>query len=113
MDTKECFSEKTLDGQLYEIYIAALGGSGGDGSFVATKGVASMANGTSNHSVNFTSNIGTASYSVVVTIENTVDPTVRHLVPVITSKTSNGFAFVTSQTTDHANYKANYIVVKL
>lgn len=31
MDTKECFSEKTLDGQLYEIYLAAQAGGGGGG----------------------------------------------------------------------------------
>ena len=29
MDTKECFSEKTLDGQLYEIYLAAQSGGSG------------------------------------------------------------------------------------
>jgi hypothetical protein len=31
MDTKECFTEKTLDGQLYEIYLAAQSGGGGGG----------------------------------------------------------------------------------
>ena len=31
MDTKECFSEKTIDGQLYEIYLAAQAGGGGGG----------------------------------------------------------------------------------
>jgi hypothetical protein len=34
MDTKACFTEKTLDGQLYEIYLAAQS-SGGGGSFGA------------------------------------------------------------------------------
>lgn len=31
MDTKACFTEKTLDGQLYEIYLAAQSGGGGGG----------------------------------------------------------------------------------
>ena len=35
MDTKACFTEKTLDGQLYEIYLAAQSGGGGGGAFGA------------------------------------------------------------------------------
>jgi len=47
MDTKECFSEKTLDGQLYEIYLAAQsGGSGTVTSVTATSPIASSGGAT-------------------------------------------------------------------
>ena len=71
-----------------------------------------MANGVSTFLVNGLT-IGTTNYIVNVTIENIVDGTVRHLTPVITAKTTTSFSFVTNQTTDHANYKANYIITKL
>ena len=72
----------------------------------------SMANGVSTFTVSGLT-IGTTNYIVNVTIENVVDATVRHLTSVITAKTSTSFSFVTSQTTDHDNYKANYIITLL
>lgn len=72
----------------------------------------SMANGASSFLVDGLT-IGTTNYIVVVTVENTVDATVRHLVATVTAKTTTSFTFVTPQTTDSANYKANYIITKL
>ena len=57
--------------------------------------------------------IGTTNYIVLVTISNVVDLTIRHLYVTITAKTSTSFSFVTPQTTDHANYKAQWLIVKL
>jgi len=50
---------------------------------------------------------------VIITISNGVDLTVRHLSPTVTTKTSSSFTFVTAQTTDSANYVANYYIIKL
>lgn len=72
----------------------------------------SMPNSSSSFSVSGLS-VGTTNYIVNVTIENLVDLTVRHLVATITAKTATSFNFVTPQTTDSGNYKANYIITKL
>ena len=57
--------------------------------------------------------IGTTNYIVNITIENIIDATIRHLVATVTAKTATSFNFTTPQTTDHVNYKANYIINKL
>lgn len=57
--------------------------------------------------------IGTTNYMLQITVSNIVDATVRHLTPTIIAKTSTGFTFQTQQTTDHPNYKAEYLIVKL
>lgn len=76
------------------------------------RGQYAMANGASSFSVTGLA-IGTINYIVLITVENTVAVTVRHLVATITAKTTTGFSFVTPQTTDHPEYKANWIIVKL
>ena len=88
-------------------YIAANTISG-----VIRYGASPMANSVSEFVVNF-SDIGSTSYVVVITISNGVDLTVRHLSPTVTTKTSSSFTFVTAQTTDSANYVANYYIIKL
>ena len=57
--------------------------------------------------------IGTTNYILQLTISNVVDATVRHLTPTITAKTATGFTFQTQQTTDSANYRVEYVIVKL
>ena len=76
------------------------------------RGQSAMANGTNTHTVSFAS-LGTTNYIAVITIENVVDVTVRHLAATITAKTQSTFTFTTQQTTDHANYKANWVIVLL
>ena len=71
-----------------------------------------MANGTDSFTVSF-SDIGSTSYVVTATVSNTVDGSVRHLVPTVTAKASDSFTFVTAQTTDSANYVVNYYIIKL
>lgn len=75
-------------------------------------GVYSMPDATSTFTVSGL-DIGTTNYSIQLTVSNTVNVTVRHLVPVVTAKTSTSFSFVTNQTTDHPNYKAEYLILKL
>ena len=45
IDSKECFTNLTLDGQLYEIYQAAQGGGGGGGGFPTGTGVVKVVGG--------------------------------------------------------------------
>lgn len=75
-------------------------------------GQANMANAASTFVVNGLS-IGTTNYVLQLTISNVVDATVKHLTPTITEKTATGFTFQTQQTTDHANYKVEYLIVKI
>lgn len=75
-------------------------------------GLSAMADGVSTFTVNFT-DIGSTNYAVTLDISNTVDASPRHLSCVITSKTSSSFSFTTPQTTDSANYVANYYIIKL
>lgn len=76
------------------------------------RGLFSMADATSTQTVSGLS-IGTTNYVLVITISNTIDASVRHLVATVTAKTATGFTFVTDQTTDHPNYKAEYVIIKL
>lgn len=76
------------------------------------RGLTAMANGTDTFTITFPS-VGTTNYTAVVTIQNTVDVTIRHLTPTISAKTATSITFVTQQTTDHANYKANWVIVLL
>ena len=73
-------------------------------------GVASLADASSEFTVSLPIELPSSDYVLVVSISNTVDPTVRHLNPTITGKTTTSFTFHTSQTTDHANYKVNYFI---
>lgn len=57
--------------------------------------------------------IGTTNYVLVITISNVVDASVKHLHATVTAKTTTGFTFQTEQQTDHANYKAEWIMIKL
>jgi hypothetical protein len=75
-------------------------------------GIYSMPNGTDTFTVSGLS-LGTTNYAVVITISNTVDVSVRHLHANVTAKTATSFTFMTEQTTDHANYKAEYLIYKL
>jgi hypothetical protein len=81
-------------------------------SGVVRYGTSPMANGVSTFTVSF-SDIGSTSYVVTLDISNTVDGTPRHLSCVVTAKTSSSFSFTTPQTTDSANYVANYYIIKL
>lgn len=76
------------------------------------RGIYSMPNSSSTFTVNGLS-IGTTNYLVVITISNTVDPVIRHLVATTTAKTTTGFSFTTDQTTNHVNYKAEWVIIKL
>ena len=76
------------------------------------RGQTAMANGTDTFTITF-STMGTTNYIAVVIVENTVDATIRHLTPTISGKTATSITFTTQQNTDHANYKANWILVKL
>lgn len=75
-------------------------------------GVSSMASGTATFTVSIP-NVGTTNYVIVVTIQNTTDVNPRHLHATVTAKTASSFSFQTAQTTDTANYKANYLIYKL
>jgi len=75
-------------------------------------GQAAMANSASTFAVTGLS-IGTTNYMLQITISNLVDGTVKHLTPTIIAKTTTGFTFQTQQATDHDNYKAEYLIVKL
>lgn len=75
-------------------------------------GQAAMANSASTFAITGLS-IGTTNYMLQLTISNVVDATVRHLTPTITAKTATGFTFETQQNTDHANYKVEFLIVKL
>lgn len=77
------------------------------------RGIANMASGVSAYSVTYPLNIGTTNYVLQLTISNIVDATPRHLAATITAKSATGFSFETQQATDTANYKAEYIIVKL
>jgi hypothetical protein len=73
-------------------------------------GVAAMADGINTFTVNLPITLSDNSYALTISISNTVDVTVRHLDPTITAKTTTSFSFHTDQTTDHPNYKVNYII---
>lgn len=77
------------------------------------RGIAAMANGVSAFSVSYPANIGTSNYVLQLTISNIVDAPVRHLTPTITAKSATGFSFETQQTTNHDNYKVEYVIIKL
>lgn len=77
------------------------------------RGLASMANSASTFAVAFAADVGTANYVLQLTISNIVDASVRHLTPTIIAKSSSGFSFQTQQATDHANYKCEYVLIKL
>lgn len=72
-------------------------------------GVTNMGNGLSTFTVSFT-DVGTNLYSVDLTVQNLVDANPRHLIGTVKTKTSSGFSFQTAQTTNSANYKANWII---
>lgn len=76
------------------------------------RGIYSMPDSTSTFTVSGLS-IGTTNYVVVITISNTVNPTIRHLIATVSAKTATSFSFKTDQTTDHPNYKAEWVIVKL
>jgi short subunit dehydrogenase-like uncharacterized protein len=57
--------------------------------------------------------IGTTNYVLQITISNIVDATIRNLVATVSDKTATSFTFETNQTTDHTNYKAEYLIIKL
>jgi len=76
-------------------------------------GVVDMADATSTFSVVFPAPLASANYSLAISISNLVDVTVRHLDPTIIAKSESGFTFHTAQTTDHPNYKVNYIAVMI
>jgi hypothetical protein len=79
---------------------------------VINKGSYAMPQGSSTFTVTF-SDLGTTNYIVVASISNIVDVTIRHLTFNVTAKTSNSFSFVTDQTTDHPNYKCEYMIALL
>ena len=68
-----------------------------------------MTNGASTFTVTFP-DIGSANYVLVGSISNTVDATIRHLTFNAVAKTSSSFSFITDQTTDHVNYKCEYMI---
>ena len=76
------------------------------------RGIYSMPNSAFNFTVSGL-NLGTTNYVVVITISNIVDVSVRHLHATVIGKTATSFTFQTEQTTDHANYKAEWVIVKL
>jgi len=97
--------------------MSGVGGAGGAGAAAASNvfrsrfvaGVTNMANGTAQFTVTFP-NVGTNSYSVDMTVQNTVDPSPRHLIGTVKTKTTTSFTFQTAQTTNSTNYKANWIL---
>ena len=74
------------------------------------RGIYSMPDASSTFTVSGLS-IGTTNYAVVITISNTVNLTIRHLVATVSAKTASSFSFTTDQTTDHPNYKAEWLIV--
>jgi hypothetical protein len=95
-----------------------LGGGSWTGSNPITngsiiRGIAAMASGPSSFSVTYPSSIGTTSYVLQLTISNVIDASPRHLTPNTTAKSATGFSFATAQTTDTANYKIEYMIIKL
>lgn len=77
------------------------------------RGIAAMPSGVSTYNVTFPTALGTSNYVIQCTVSNLIDATPRHLNPTVTVKSSTGFTFVTQQTTDTANYKIEYIIIKL
>jgi len=77
------------------------------------RGIANMADASSTFVVTYPQSIGTANYVLQLTISNLVDLTVRHLAATVTAKSATGFTFQTQQTTDHPNYKVEYVIIKL
>lgn len=76
------------------------------------RGIYAMPNGAFNFTVSGLT-LNTTDYVVVITISNIVDVTVRHLHATVIGKTATSFSFQTEQTTDHANYKAEWVIIKL
>lgn len=77
------------------------------------RGIAAMASGVSSYTIAYPSSVGTSNYVLQITISNLVDPTPRHLAATITAKSATGFSFATQQTTDTANYRVEYLIIKL
>jgi hypothetical protein len=81
------------------------------GSILAGESI--LPDGVSVFNVTYPVTLISSNYALTLTISNIVDVTVRHLTPTITGKTITGFTFNTAQTTDHPNYKVNWMVVIL
>jgi hypothetical protein len=87
-------------------------GPAGTPGTVINKGSYAMPQGVATFTVTF-ADLGTTNYIVVASISNIVDASIRHLSFNVTAKTSNSFTFVTDQTTDHTNYKCEYMIALL
>jgi hypothetical protein len=71
-------------------------------------GEASIGDGATELTVTFSSDIGTANYSLNYSLVNLVDANPKFLDKIVTAKTSTGFTVKFHQSTDSANYKLNY-----
>jgi len=95
-----------------------LGAGGWSGNVLAAissnliGGISSLGSGAATFTVTIP-DVGTTNYAIVVTIQNVVDAAPRHLHATVTAKTTTSFTFQSAQTTDTANYKANYLIYKL
>jgi len=76
---------------------------------VQKKGIENIVNGASSVSVSFATAFSTATYTVTLGLENTVDATPSIYPMIISTKTVSGFTVLFAGDIDSSNYKLNWI----